>query len=420
MRRGFVIGMALLLSGLGISIPSSVSAAPGAPYKLPYPAGSSYTITQTPGSGFSHADDYNRHAVDFGMPTGTPIVASASGTIYFEGWTTGGGIQVLIDHGNNRCSQYAHLNASIVDAGNRVTQGQLIGYSGATGNVTGPHLHWNIVYCNSHLSREIPNTVERGTSYPTGLAPVSQNSRRSTPAAGNVSVYGVRDDGRITYSLIHAPTGDRKTTTVSSASLDFTPKTMATLNFNTLIIAATTGQLYRVDIGSVKSTVTFTTTKIADKGWAYDHLAYDGYGHLFGISNGKLRRWNVTVGKHSFQLGSSGVVDTGFVLKSFTTAGNNWILGTTSDGRLLSYRISAGYDWTGYTLESSGWSGVRNLLSPGGGAYYGRYADGSMYHYYDVSPYDGSGADIIYHLNDPVDTRGWTQVVLSAQPRTVS
>ncbi|MFD0557356.1 VCBS repeat protein [Stackebrandtia endophytica] len=208
MRRGFAVGLALLLGGLGILIPSGAQAAPGAPFKLPYRAGSAYVITQTPGSGFSHADDYNRHAVDFGMPTGTPIVASAAGTVYFEGWTNGGGIMVLIDHGNNRCSQYAHLNSTIINNGNRVSQGQQIGTSGATGNVTGPHLHWNIVYCNSQISREIPNSVERGTSYPTGHAPVSQNGGSSGVKRDRVSdfngdgradVLGVDSSGKFQY-----------------------------------------------------------------------------------------------------------------------------------------------------------------------------------------------------------------------------
>ncbi|MGW2183503.1 peptidoglycan DD-metalloendopeptidase family protein [Streptomyces sp. NPDC001732] len=146
-----------------------------APFKLPYPAGSAYTVTQTPGEGYSHNDAYNRHAVDFGMPTGTPVVASASGTIRFEGWNGPGGIMALVDHGNNRCTQYAHLSSTIINTGDRVVQGQRIGTSGATGNVTGAHLHWNVVYCDSQLSREIPNSVETGTRYPTGTAPVSQN-----------------------------------------------------------------------------------------------------------------------------------------------------------------------------------------------------------------------------------------------------
>lgn len=146
-----------------------------APFKLPFPAGSAYQVTQTPGEGYSHDDDYNRHAVDFGTPTGTPIVASAGGTIRFEGWNGVGGIMALIDHGDNRCSQYAHLDSTIINTGDQVAQGQQIGTSGATGNVTGPHLHWNVVNCDSQTSREIPNTLETGTSYPTGSAPVSQN-----------------------------------------------------------------------------------------------------------------------------------------------------------------------------------------------------------------------------------------------------
>ncbi|WP_207892723.1 peptidoglycan DD-metalloendopeptidase family protein, partial [Micromonospora sp. MW-13] len=146
-----------------------------AQFKLPFPAGRAYTITQAAGSSFSHNDAYNRHAIDFGMPVGVPILASAAGTIRFEGWATGGGIMALVDHGNNRCSQYAHLSATIINTGDRVAQGQRIGTSGATGNVTGPHLHWNIVNCDSHTSREIPNSVEVGTNYVVGRAPVSQN-----------------------------------------------------------------------------------------------------------------------------------------------------------------------------------------------------------------------------------------------------
>ncbi|HIW62170.1 MAG TPA: peptidoglycan DD-metalloendopeptidase family protein [Candidatus Stackebrandtia excrementipullorum] len=175
MRRSIGFVVAVVLAGFMAIIPFGTAHA-AAPFKLPYPAGSAYTVTQSPGGGFSHGDQYNYHAVDFGMPTGTPIVASAAGTVYFSGWANGGGNMILVDHGNNRCSQYAHLSGMSVSVGTRVGQGQRIGTSGATGNVTGPHLHWNIVYCNSHLSREVANTAETGTSYPTGSAPVSRNS----------------------------------------------------------------------------------------------------------------------------------------------------------------------------------------------------------------------------------------------------
>ncbi|MFD0431115.1 FG-GAP-like repeat-containing protein [Streptomyces zhihengii] len=143
------------------------------------------------------------------MPTGTPIVASAAGTVHFEGWSTGGGIMALIDHGDNLCSQYAHLSSTVVNAGGRVAQGQRIGTSGATGNATGPHLHWNLVHCDSWRSRAIPNTVETGTSYPTGYAPVSQNGGQTLRPDGErvsdfsgdgaADVLGVDASGSLLY-----------------------------------------------------------------------------------------------------------------------------------------------------------------------------------------------------------------------------
>ncbi|WP_435859462.1 hypothetical protein [Streptomyces tanashiensis] len=60
-------------------------------------------------------------------------------------------------------------------------------------------------------------------------------------------------------------------------------------------------------------------------------------------------------------------------------------------------------------------------MSPGGGLYYGRIATtGAMYWYKDADPADGSGTDIAYHNDTPVNTGGWTQELLSAQPGTFS
>ncbi|GAA1414733.1 hypothetical protein AUR04nite_17480 [Glutamicibacter uratoxydans] len=138
-------------------------------YRLPFTKGAQYKITQSPQDSFSHNDAYNKTAVDFAMNTGTPIRASASGRVYFEGWvTSGAGIQILVDHGDNKCAQYAHLSRTIIDRGQYVSRGQIIGYSGATGNVTGPHLHWAMVNCNTQTSREIINTLEHGRIYPKG------------------------------------------------------------------------------------------------------------------------------------------------------------------------------------------------------------------------------------------------------------
>lgn len=82
--------------------------------------------------------------VDFVVPTGTTIKAIAAGTVVSAGWGGAYGNQVVIQHADGRYSQYAHLSALSVSAGQTMTKGQQIGLSGATGNVTGPHLHFEI------------------------------------------------------------------------------------------------------------------------------------------------------------------------------------------------------------------------------------------------------------------------------------
>jgi murein DD-endopeptidase MepM/ murein hydrolase activator NlpD len=82
--------------------------------------------------------------VDFVVPTGTTIKAVAAGTVVSAGWGGAYGNQVVIQHADGRYSQYAHMSALSVSTGQTVTEGQQIGLSGATGNVTGPHLHFEI------------------------------------------------------------------------------------------------------------------------------------------------------------------------------------------------------------------------------------------------------------------------------------
>ncbi|MFF1648301.1 transglycosylase family protein [Streptomyces sp. NPDC058240] len=82
--------------------------------------------------------------VDFPVPTGTSIRAVASGTVVSAGWGGAYGYQVVIRHSDGKYSQYAHLSALHVREGRHVSAGQRIARSGATGNVTGPHLHFEI------------------------------------------------------------------------------------------------------------------------------------------------------------------------------------------------------------------------------------------------------------------------------------
>jgi len=87
------------------------------------------------------------NAVDYGMPVGTPLYAAADGTVLISknsGWNGGYGDYVAIKHPNNTQTIYGHMNKTVVLVGQTVTKGQLIGYSGNTGNSTGPHLHFEI------------------------------------------------------------------------------------------------------------------------------------------------------------------------------------------------------------------------------------------------------------------------------------
>lgn len=87
------------------------------------------------------------NGIDIGVPVGTPILASAAGTVIVarsSGWNGGYGEYVVIQHPNGTQTVYGHLSAVYVSSGQNVVQGQVIGLSGRTGKATGPHLHFEI------------------------------------------------------------------------------------------------------------------------------------------------------------------------------------------------------------------------------------------------------------------------------------
>ncbi len=82
--------------------------------------------------------------VDFGTPNGTPVKAAKQGTVAFAGWHGGYGKTVIVQHAADYETLYAHLDELLVNAGDRVPQGKILGLSGSTGYSTGPHLHFEI------------------------------------------------------------------------------------------------------------------------------------------------------------------------------------------------------------------------------------------------------------------------------------
>ena len=92
---------------------------------------------------------YNKmhRGTDFAAPSGTPIMASGSGTVTRARWCGGGGNCVKIKHNSTYETIYAHMKAFAkgVKEGKKVKQGQIIGYVGSTGMSTGPHLHYEVL-----------------------------------------------------------------------------------------------------------------------------------------------------------------------------------------------------------------------------------------------------------------------------------
>nr|WP_279611349.1 M23 family metallopeptidase [Thermostichus vulcanus] len=82
--------------------------------------------------------------VDLGASMGTPILASFSGRVVNAGSLGGLGIAVVLEHAGNQRTRYGHMSEVAVAAGEQVQQGSVIGYVGASGEVTGPHLHFEL------------------------------------------------------------------------------------------------------------------------------------------------------------------------------------------------------------------------------------------------------------------------------------
>ena len=83
--------------------------------------------------------------LDISADRGTPVHATADGTVESAGYDGGYGNCILIDHGFGIGTRYGHLSGYAISVGQTVKRGQVIGYVGSTGHTTGPHLHYEIL-----------------------------------------------------------------------------------------------------------------------------------------------------------------------------------------------------------------------------------------------------------------------------------
>ena len=143
---------------MGVSIPSRAPLAAAS-------TSSSYGMRTHPVLGGMRA----HKGIDLAAPTGTPVYATADGTVGRADWFSSYGLYVAIEHGSDLETRYAHMSRLAVAAGQHVNKGDIIGYVGTTGRSTGPHLHYE-VRVGGEAVNPIPYMAETGNAGGTALA----------------------------------------------------------------------------------------------------------------------------------------------------------------------------------------------------------------------------------------------------------
>ena len=174
-----VLELSRISSGLPVNYRSSYGWVRGSPfavhqnsyvYKIPFRTGSVVNVSQGYNGEWTHKG-LSAYAIDFPVPVGTPIYAAREGTVVgAEGSNNIGGVgaeyrqyanYVIIEHSDGTMGNYYHLKqgGAAVQIGQKVSKGDLIGYSGNTGNSSGPHLHFSV-------SKVDPISMRRPMSLP--------------------------------------------------------------------------------------------------------------------------------------------------------------------------------------------------------------------------------------------------------------
>jgi murein DD-endopeptidase MepM/ murein hydrolase activator NlpD len=158
-------------------------------------------------SGFGPRGSFWRrhfHAgVDIGARRGTPVHAPAAGTVVFAGWRSGFGRTVVIDHGGRVESLYAHLSRLEVRSRQRIGAGTEIARTGATGNASGPHLHYEILVDGRPV-----NPQSRSVRIVRPVRPAATATAKVDRNAGSVRHAGRsnREPRRVVHAATHAST----------------------------------------------------------------------------------------------------------------------------------------------------------------------------------------------------------------------
>ena len=132
------------------------------------------------------------NGVDYAAPTGTPVRAVGDATVDFAGWQNGYGNVVVLKHGSDRLTTYAHLSSLHVAKGERVEQGDTIGTVGSTGFATGPHLHFEVKIAGQladplQLAQSADAAVSLTAALKAQLGRTAESARSQLAVAGTLS-----------------------------------------------------------------------------------------------------------------------------------------------------------------------------------------------------------------------------------------
>ena len=184
------------------------------------PFNGNYPVTQRFGETFT--DPKGHKGIDYALPLGTPVLAATDGIVERAGVdNTGYGNMVLIRHLWNDGTVYAHLRNWSVQVGQKVKAGEIIGYSGNTGNSTGPHLHFEYrTVCNDYKSAIDPEIFMKTSSQNQNPEPVGAVSfgrvrviadyvaiRNSPGITGTVLTRAKKDDVLLSTDTIKPADG---------------------------------------------------------------------------------------------------------------------------------------------------------------------------------------------------------------------
>jgi murein DD-endopeptidase MepM/ murein hydrolase activator NlpD len=137
--------------------------------------------------------------IDFAAPKGTPIFAAGGGRVVAAGRNGGYGNYIRIRHSGEYSTAYAHLSrfAKGIRPGQRVRQGQVIGYIGTTGRSTGPHLHYEVLRSDRQINpldvKQPPNTQLAGAELERFNQEVARIDRLRAELTGDTQVASKTD-----------------------------------------------------------------------------------------------------------------------------------------------------------------------------------------------------------------------------------